>query len=354
VVTPSDRYVTGDGRHNGGVSTPEGVLEPVHARLVRLGPDDAGEILTLQRASYVSEAQIHDDAHLPQLRQSLAELIAELAHPNVTALGLRIGHRLVAAVRLRDLYDGQIDLGRLVVAPDQQGRGLGTRLLRAGERAIPGTRRIHLFTAERSAANLRLYRRLGYVESHRSSADGHVLVHLTREVSEGPPELEPRTVVAAGPPVPGVVARLLAALPEWFGHEQANRAYVDAARRLPTLLARVAGGQAAAEPGVAGDGAIVGVLLLDRHLGTTAEIHLIAVDPGWHRRGVGRALVEAAAEFAGADGARLLEVKTPGPSRPDAAYERTRAFYLALGFEPVEELAGLWPGIPCLLLVRPL
>ena len=50
----------------------------------------------------------------------------------------------------------------------------------------------------------------------------------------------------------------------------------------------------------------------------------------------------------------LLSVKTLGPSRPDAGYAGTRRFYGALGFQPVEELLDLWPGNPCLIMVKPL
>ena len=53
-----------------------------------------------------------------------------------------------------------------------------------------------------------------------------------------------------------------------------------------------------------------------------------------------------------ADGVRLLEVKTQGPSRPDEHYARTLQFYLALGYEPLEELLDHWPGNPCLILVK--
>ena len=51
-------------------------------------------------------------------------------------------------------------------------------------RGVPaGTREIHLFTGERSEANLRLYRRHGYVETHRTPAGGHDLVHLVKALA---------------------------------------------------------------------------------------------------------------------------------------------------------------------------
>lgn len=53
---------------------------------------DTGEVLTLQRAAYITEAQAHADLDLPPLRQSLAELSAELADLDAFALGWRDGN----------------------------------------------------------------------------------------------------------------------------------------------------------------------------------------------------------------------------------------------------------------------
>lgn len=153
---------------------------PQVAQIEVLTGSDAGEVLTLQRASYVTQAQLHDDVRLPPLTQTLAEVHAELTDPGVTALGIRERGRLVAAVRLRDVGAGRLALGRLIVAPDRQGSGLGTRLLREAETAVPGTTVIDLFTGHRSEANLRLYRREGYLETGR----GDGLVHLSKAIAE--------------------------------------------------------------------------------------------------------------------------------------------------------------------------
>ncbi len=76
-------------------------VTPALAPIIVLGGQDAGEILTLQRAAYVTEAQAHDDPRPAAPRQTLAELRAELASADVTALGIRDRGRLVATVRLR-------------------------------------------------------------------------------------------------------------------------------------------------------------------------------------------------------------------------------------------------------------
>src|SRR5260370_41658399 len=80
----------------------------------------------------------------------------------------------------------------------------------------------------------------------------------------------------------------------------------------------------------------------------------MAVDRPAHRRGIGRALVEALERDLRSDGVRVLQVKTLGPSEPDAGYRRTRQFYESMGFEPLEEIVGLWPGNPCLIMVKTL
>jgi GNAT superfamily N-acetyltransferase len=74
----------------------------------------------------------------------------------------------------------------------------------------------------------------------------------------------------------------------------------------------------------------------------------------WHRRGIGRALVAALEADLIAVGVKFLQVKTLGPSSPDPGYERTRQFYASAGFEPLEETADLWPGNPCLIMIKAL
>ncbi|NMM92072.1 GNAT family N-acetyltransferase [Rhodococcus sp. SRB_17] len=155
--------------------------------IVALRTEDAGELLTLQRAAYVTEAQAHADLNLPPLTQSLEEVVTELSDPEVTAIGLRSeASRLVAAVRLNiSSTDPHVaELGRLVVAPDLQGRGLGSRLLGLVETRLPATvTDLLLFTCEHSVGNLRLYGRFGYRETHRTpTSGGYALVHLSKPV----------------------------------------------------------------------------------------------------------------------------------------------------------------------------
>lgn len=202
----------------GGVSTNNLLID-------RAAVEDAGEILTLQRAAYVTQAQLHGDPMLPPLTETLDELRAIVAsvpappghpdsaacpspaaspdapgsgRPNVDGTGhhdpaalgaptlvlvarLDGGSRVVGSVRAR--VDGDTcHIGRLIVAPDVQGRGIGTALLAEIERRHTAqVAKFALFTGHLSVDNLRLYHRLGYAEVARRPISPTVTeVHLAK------------------------------------------------------------------------------------------------------------------------------------------------------------------------------
>ena len=154
---------------------------------------------------------------------------------------------------------------------------------------------------------------------------------------------DPHTVQIVSPQLGHAPAcrTLLGALPTWFGIPESNDEYVAFVEANPSWTA------------ISGDGTVVGLLAPARHA-QSAEIHLIAVHPEWHRRGVGRLLVEAFERAAIADGVPLAQVKTLGPSHPDEGYAHTRRFYEAMGYLQLEEFHDLWPENPALVMVKPL
>jgi ribosomal protein S18 acetylase RimI-like enzyme len=123
------------------------------------GVDDADVILALQKRAYESEARLYDDWSIPPLTQSIESLREEFASSVV--LKAVDGERIVGSVRARE-SGGTCHVGRLIVDPELQGGGIGTRLMRSVETAFPAARRFELFTGSRSESNIRLYERLGY------------------------------------------------------------------------------------------------------------------------------------------------------------------------------------------------
>ncbi len=152
-------------------------MDDVH--IERATVEDAGEILTVQRAAYVTEAQLHGDPFLPPLVESLDQMRKMVAGSLV--LKATVGTRMAGSVRGR-FNDRTCLVGRLSVVPDLQGRGIGVALMRALEaEASSLADSCVLFTGHLSETNLRMYRRLGYSETHRERVADHLtLVHMRK------------------------------------------------------------------------------------------------------------------------------------------------------------------------------
>jgi len=139
-----------------------------------------------------------------------------------------------------------------------------------------------------------------------------------------------------------ICEQILRGLPDWFGIETALMQFVREAAELPMLVA-----VEVSTP--------VGFITLRRHSDYAWEIHAIGVRPDRHRRGLGRRLLEEAERWLRDRHAEYLTVKTLDPSAESEPYERTRAFYSAMGFRPLMELPTLWsPENPCLVMIKPL
>lgn len=150
-------------------------------RILPLRPSDAGEVLTIQRAAFVSEAQIYGSADMSPLTQTLAEVEAELE--GADGWVARIGGRPVGVIRTRTA-DDLLLIGRIAIAPDMQGAGIGRRLLAAAEEST-GAGEAELFTGNLSEANPRLYRDCGYVETERvDQGDGTAQVFLRKRLRD--------------------------------------------------------------------------------------------------------------------------------------------------------------------------
>ena len=129
---------------------------------------------------------------------------------------------------------------------------------------------------------------------------------------------------------------ILRSLPGWFGIESAIVEYTESVAALPTFAV--------------GDEAFLSLKL---HFPTAAEVYVMGVRPHRHRQGLGTELIHAAEDSLSATGVEYLQVKTLSASRASEHYARTRRFYDAVGFRPLEEIPDLWDeSNPCLILVK--
>ena len=133
---------------------------------------------------------------------------------------------------------------------------------------------------------------------------------------------------------------ILRSLPQWFGMEESNIQYLKDIDRFPTFLAYL-------------ENHVCGFLTLKLHNPFSAEIHVMGVHPALHHQGIGKALANQAERYLFQQGFQYVQVKTLGDSDPDENYARTRSFYLAMGFKPLEETNRIWGAQnPCLILVK--
>ena len=154
---------------------------------VRLGPLDpahAGELLTVQRAAFVAEAQRNAAPDIPPLTETLDQVRAALTDPAVLAVGAWLGARLIGSVRGRVAGD-RVEVSRLAVAPDQQGLGVGRALLTELAARFPaGLRTAWLVTGARSAGNIGMYQRSGYrLVGEGVDAAGVPIVRLEKDLT---------------------------------------------------------------------------------------------------------------------------------------------------------------------------
>ena len=145
---------------------------------------DARAILDLQRLAYQSEAAIYDDYTIAPLTQTLEETLADFEQQVV--LKATMDGRIVGSVRGR-LRGDSCEIGRLIVHPDLQNRGIGTALMNRIEQHFPAVRRFELCTGHASERNLYLYGRLGYRAFDRRPVSNNLtMVLMEKSGATGP------------------------------------------------------------------------------------------------------------------------------------------------------------------------
>jgi ribosomal protein S18 acetylase RimI-like enzyme len=120
---------------------------------------DLEEILALQKLAYLSEAEICNDFSIPPLLQTIEDIKSEYAYK--TFLKAVDSGKIIGSVRA-NLQDGTCYIGKLIVHPDFQNRGIGTALMNSIENCFKGCKRYDLFTGKKSVKNIYLYNKLGY------------------------------------------------------------------------------------------------------------------------------------------------------------------------------------------------
>ena len=156
-------------------------------------PETAGDASPVLRRAAPSDAeaiaQLVDRAYrhyIPLLGRTPTPMLSDFA----SAIGehdvwvLDDGGRLAAVIELIVRPD-HLWVHNVAVDPDRQGRGLGRRLLAFAEAEARrlGLPAVQLLTNERYVANIAMYERYGYRETHREPYRGTELIHFRKPVA---------------------------------------------------------------------------------------------------------------------------------------------------------------------------
>ncbi len=125
-----------------------------------------------------------------------------------------------------------------------------------------------------------------------------------------------------------IARNVLEALTDWFGIEESREEYISRSADWTFLAAQE-------------DNKIIGFLCLKETGKATVELAVMGVIKDYHRRGIGRQLVEKAKEAARSQGYEFMQVKTVKMGVYED-YDKTNLFYISCGFKELEVFPLLW------------
>jgi ribosomal protein S18 acetylase RimI-like enzyme len=121
---------------------------------------DLPVILKLQKLCYREAAERLDDFTIPPLMQTLSNL--ETEHKTSLILKALEDDEIVGSIRAF-AKDGTCFIGRVIVHPKFQNRGIGKLLMNEIEKRFSHIPRFELFTGSSEEKNLYFYQSIGYL-----------------------------------------------------------------------------------------------------------------------------------------------------------------------------------------------
>ena len=149
----------------------------------------------------------------------------------------------------------------------------------------------------------------------------------------------------------GVCNKILRALPEWFGIEEAIEEYNVGVKEGEFFVAYDVGSNS--NDGDDGMDKPIGFMSFTFNNEYTSELYVTGVLKQYHNKGIGKNLLAEGERYLKEKGYKFLMVKTLGESHSDKNYAKTREFYIKMGFTPIQEINEIWgKENPCLIMVK--
>jgi GNAT superfamily N-acetyltransferase len=131
--------------------------------------------------AFISEAEIYNNFKIEPLLQSFDSIAVDFK----VCIFLKAEYKNVIVGSVRGKETSEIcQVGRLIVAPEFQNKGIGRRLLKEIEHEFPAAREYELCTGYKSIKNIYLYESIGYKQCEVITDDGHPNLQMVKMIKE--------------------------------------------------------------------------------------------------------------------------------------------------------------------------
>lgn len=144
--------------------------------------ENLDEILILQKLVYQSEAEICNDYEIPPLTQTLEGIRED--YKNQIILKAVTDRKIIGSIRAYE-KDKVCYIGRLIVHPDYQNKGIGKILMKNIEKHFYKCSTYSLFTGKNSLKNLYFYNSLGYQQTKEKKVNEKLIfIYLEKVITK--------------------------------------------------------------------------------------------------------------------------------------------------------------------------
>lgn len=148
--------------------------------MIVIDKNDLPHILELQKKAFYAEAVIHHDLEMQPMTQTI-EQIEEEFNLGTTFFKLSFDEEIVGSVRAKMIDETTCFIGKLVVDPVHQNKGIGTKLMHELEDYFKDKcSNFKIFTGEKSDHALGLYTKLGYQITGKQNVGKYYLIHMEK------------------------------------------------------------------------------------------------------------------------------------------------------------------------------
>lgn len=151
----------------------------MNSNILKVTKDDLNLILQLQKEAFYQVAVAENNFEIKPMVQTYQEICED--YEKKLFLKYIVDGEIVGSVRAFFDENTKCEIGRLIVKPKFQGKGIGSELMNAIESECADATVFSIFTSKSSESTIRLYKKLGYSIVRELSEDNIVMVIMEKK-----------------------------------------------------------------------------------------------------------------------------------------------------------------------------